>query len=97
MSYNPLNDDPIFDDDGAILREPEPRFPCLYLTIDPGSEGYDQGYRFRVDQIDGEMHYFADRERAVHFILREALDLVDYEKMLRLREEAGIEFRYFDE
>ena len=97
MSYRPNNEDPVFDDEGNIVREPEPQFPCLYLTIDPGAEGYDKGYRFRVDQLDGEMHYFADPERAANFILREGLELVGYTKMLKLRKAASIGFRYFDE
>ena len=97
MSYQPTNEDPVFDDEGNIIREPEPKFHCLYLTIDPGSEGYDEGYRYRVDQLDGAMHYFVHRERAVNFILREGLDLVDYTQMLRLRQAANIKFRYFDE
>lgn len=97
MSYYHANPDPVFDDEGSIVREPESRFPCLYLTIDPGSEDYDEGYRYRVDQLDGSWHYFADEDRAVHFILREGLSLVDYEKMRSLREDAGVEFRYNDE
>ena len=97
MSYNPANPDPVFADDGTILRDPEAVFPCLYLTIDPGSEGYAEGYRFRVDQLDGEMHYFGNAERATHFIVREGLDTVDYKKMRSLREAACIDFRYEDE
>lgn len=94
MRYDPLNEDPVFGDNGEIIREPEPRFPSLFLTIAPGSEGYEEGYRYRVDQLDGEMHYFADHERAADFIVREGLDLVDYAQMAELRLEAGIEFEY---
>ena len=97
MSDESTNDGPVFDDDGEMIREPDPIYPALYLTIDPPDPAYNLGFRFRVDQLDGAMHFFTNKHRAVQFILREGLELLDYDEMLKRRRAAGIDFRYDDE
>ena len=86
MSYNPHNPKPVFDDDGNIINEPAPVFPILLLNIGEGDEGWDEGYRWRIDQLDEDYIYMADWDRVEHFVMREGLDIVSIEQMHAMRE-----------
>lgn len=67
------------------------KFPVLFLSIDsPNDEGYAEGYRYRVDQLDNDRHYFRDRDRAEDFIDREGMEVVSIKRMFALRDKLGI-------
>ena len=89
MSYNPYNPDPIFDETGQVVKEPEVRFPVLYMRLTPGDKGFDEGYRFVVEQLDEEVHYFRDREASDAFIIREGLDVIDDAALMKSMRERG--------
>ena len=46
------------------------REPCLLMELTTRDRGYAQGYRFRVDQKDGDKHHFASRQRSLCPALR---------------------------
>jgi hypothetical protein len=41
---------------------PRMQYPVLYLQLEPQDVGYADGYRFVVEQPDGDRHFFKTRE-----------------------------------
>lgn len=62
-------------------------FPCAWLELDPGDRGYEEGYRFVVEQIDGDQHFFVEKRRFEQFIKLHRFDVLEYDEFQRLREE----------
>lgn len=62
------------------------REPCLLIELTTRERGYPQGYRFRVDQRDGDKHYFANRQRAEWFVAVHGLTPVSEHQMAIIRE-----------
>ena len=78
----------VVDGDGNIIREPDPIFPVLFLELEPDDIGWDEGWRYAVEQVDEDINFFHCVERAEQFIYREGLDVVKIDEMLRMREES---------
>jgi hypothetical protein len=87
MSDSPSNPRRIYDSDGNIIEEPEPRFPVMFLKFEKGDPEYKEGYRYRVDQLDEDQHYFKTRKRAEEFMFREGMYSVSIPKMMKMREQ----------
>ena len=67
---------------------PGGRFPCLFLRLEPGDAGFDDGYRYRVDQDDPEdQHFFYTRKRAQEFVDIHGFAVVGLDEMEALRED----------
>ena len=81
--------DPIFDGDGNMVNEPNPLFPVLFLPLEPGDDGYAQGYRYVVEQLDEDVSFFVEFDRAKTFIIREALEVLGEDDMDQLREQGA--------
>ncbi len=64
------------------------REPCLLMELTTRDRGYAQGYRFRVDQKDGDKHHFASRQRADWFVAVHGLTPVSEQQMSIIREGA---------
>lgn len=67
----------------------DPCFAVLLQMLEETDAGFPppHRFRFRVEQVDGDAHYFLSRERAEKFIDRHGLYMVDDAEMDRVREE----------
>jgi len=81
--------DPIFDADGNMINEPNPIFPVLFQEIERGEDGYAEGHRYTVEQLDADVSYFVAFDRARDFILREGLDVLGCDDMDELRRQGA--------
>jgi hypothetical protein len=61
--------------------------PVLVQKLEPLDRGYDQGYRFRIIQIDADAMYFSDWDRVLQCIKNEGLKPITDEEMESIREE----------
>ena len=58
MPSDPM-DNPYFAD--FTVPAPETMYLILEKSLQPGDVGYDHGYRFLIEQVDGQRHYFKTR------------------------------------
>ncbi len=61
------------------------QFPVLLVQLESSDVGYDAGFRYRIDQVDGESIYTLSRERAEHLIALHGLVPVTLAQMVRRR------------
>lgn len=85
---SPRNDDPFARSNHREPWEPRAIHPIMFLELSAGDAGWEEGYRWRVDQLDEDQHFFADRERAEDFIILHGMKVVTVERMIDLREQA---------
>jgi len=57
----------------------------LFLEMETGDRGWEEGYRFMVQTIEGEEFFFSDRDRTEDFIIREGLGVISIPEMQELR------------
>jgi hypothetical protein len=62
------------------------RQPCLFRELATSDRGYHQGFRYRVDQKDGDEHFFAGRYRAEWFIAVHGLTPISEQQMAIIRQ-----------
>jgi len=61
--------------------------PILLQKLEPLDSGYEEGCRFRIVQIDGDVMHFANWGRAVQCIKSEGLRPVTEDEMDAIRKE----------
>jgi hypothetical protein len=61
-------------------------YPCCVFILGDDNVGYKEGYRLRVDDIDGDRWYFADKDRMHEMLSIHAMHPITVERMDKIRE-----------
>ena len=62
-------------------------FPVTPYELGPGDQGYDQGARIRLDEVDADARwFFKTYDAAKQFMERNGMHHMDEDEMLQLRE-----------
>jgi len=59
----------------------------LFLEMEPGDRGWNEGYRFMVQTPEGDEFFFDNRDRTEDFIIREGLEVIMIPEMNELRKQ----------
>ncbi len=43
-------------------EQPSMSYPVFYGQLEAGDPGYDHGYRYMLEQVDGDRHFFRTRD-----------------------------------
>ncbi len=74
-------------------KQDSTRYPVLYYTLTPGDYGFDQGYRFMVEQVDKDRHFFKTsmgEHGAETFMQTHGMQMVPTAQMTEARQALGI-------
>lgn len=66
-------------------KESKNLYPGLWIPLEHDDEGYSEGYRFCIDNLYGELYYFANEERGDEFIDTHDFYIVTLDEMVKLR------------
>ena len=67
--------------------DPNAWFPVLKHTLAAGDVGWEQGYRYTIEQADGDLFWFRSAETRDRFCKRHHLQIVDTATMASVRKE----------
>jgi hypothetical protein len=67
--------------------DPNAWFPVLKHTLAAGDVGWEQGYRYTIEQADGDLFWFRSAEARDRFCKRHHLQIVDVAAMASVRKE----------
>lgn len=62
-------------------------YPCVVYELTEQNIGYDKGYRYRVEDVDGDRWFFADKPRMFDVLSVHALHPLTETKMEEVRAE----------
>jgi hypothetical protein len=60
-------------------------FPCIVYSLSEVNKGFEEGWRFRVHDIDDETWYFHNADRMYHQLAIHNMHPVTVERMEELR------------
>lgn len=61
-------------------------YPCIVYELTDQNIGWDEGFRFRVNDIDGDKWYFRDKSRMFDLLSIHAMHPVTEQRMDELRQ-----------
>ncbi len=67
--------------------DPNAWFPVVKHTLSSGAVGWEQGYRYTIEQADGDLFWFRSADARDRFCKRHHLQIVDQATMTSVRKE----------